>query len=143
MHQAQWSPERPLPKQYRDEHSLTMQQLADRCHLSKSYISMLERGRHPQNRRLLVPSLDTFKKLSEGMQIPLDLLLSLIDAQDWVDNGFDVDTGSSFPLDPVEMQLIEDYRDASEEIRGAAITMLRVSAEANRKGGSVKDVTAG
>ena len=132
-----------LIKQYRDEHSLTMQQLADRCHLSKSYISMLERGRHPQNRRLLVPSLDTFKKLSEGMQIPLDLLLSLIDAQDWVDNGFDVDTGSSFPLDPVEMQLIEDYRDASEEIRGAAITMLRVSAEANRKGGSAKDVTAG
>lgn len=132
-----------LIKQYRDEHSLTMQQLADRCHLSKSYISMLERGRHPQNRRLLVPSLDTFKKLSEGMQIPLDLLLSLIDAQDWVDNGFDVDTGSSFPLDSVEMQLIEDYRDASEEIRGAAITMLRVSAEANRKGGSVKDVTAG
>ena len=132
-----------LIKQYRDEHSLTMQQLADRCRLSKSYISMLERGRHPQNRRLLVPSLDTFKNLSEGMQIPLDLLLSLIDAQDWVDNGFDVDTGSSFPLDPVEMQLIEDYRDASEEIRGAAITMLRVSAEANRKGGSVKDVTAG
>lgn len=125
-----------LIRQYRDEHSLTMQQLADRCHLSKSYISMLEKGRHPQNKRLLVPSLDTFKKLSSGMGIPIDLLFSLIDASDWVDNGFDVDTGSSFPLTPEEMHLIEDYREASDEIRGAATTMLHISAEANRKGGS-------
>lgn len=125
-----------LIRQYREEHSLTMQQLADRCHLSKSYISMLEKGRHPQNKRLLVPSLDTFKKLSSGMGIPIDLLFSLIDASDWVDNGFDVDTGSSFPLTPEEMHLIEDYREASDEIRGAATTMLHISAEANRKGGS-------
>ena len=125
-----------LIRQYREEHSLTMQQLADRCHLSKSYISMLEKGRHPQNKRLLVPSLDTFKKLSSGMGIPIDLLFSLIDASDWVDNGFDVDTGSSFPLTPEEMHLIEDYREASDEIRGAASTMLHISAEANRKGGS-------
>lgn len=122
-----------LIKQYREEHSLTMQQFADRCHLSKSYVSMLEKGRHPQNKRLLIPSMETFRKLCDGMQIPFESLVSILDAKDWIDNGFDIDSGSSFPLSPDEIQLIEDYRDASEEIRGAASTMLRISADSNRK----------
>ena len=39
----------------------------------------------------------------------------------------------SLVLSPDETRLVEDYRDASEEIRGAAATMLHTSAEANRK----------
>ncbi len=68
-----------IVKQYREEHSLSMQQFADQCNLSKSYISMLEKGQHPQNKRLLVPSLETFKKLSDGMRIPLEVLFSAIE----------------------------------------------------------------
>ncbi len=37
------------------------------------------------------------------------------------------------PLTPDEEQLVADYRDASEEIRGAAAKMLSDSAAANRK----------
>ncbi len=132
-----------LIKQYREEHSLTMQQFADRCHLSKSYVSMLEKGRHPQNKRLLIPSMETFRKLCDGMQISFDSLAAIVEAKDWVENGFDIDSGSSFPLTPDEIKLVEDYRDASEEIRGAASTMLRISADSNRKDGSSAASNAG
>ena len=123
-----------LIRQYRESHELSMQQFADMCHLSKSYISMLEKGRHPQNKRLLVPSLETFRKLSDGMHIPLEQLFAIIDATDWIENGFDSDSGSAFPLGPDEVQLIEDYRDASEDVRNTVTSLLHLSAEIRRKG---------
>ena len=39
----------------------------------------------------------------------------------------------SLQLTADETQLVEDYRDASEEIRSAAATMLHTSAEASRQ----------
>lgn len=66
-------------KTYRKEHSLSMQEFADRCGLSKGYISMLESGKHPQNKRQIVPSIDTCAKLAAGMNMTLDELLRKID----------------------------------------------------------------
>lgn len=48
-----------IVKDYRTRNHLTMQEFADRCDLSKGFISMLEKGQHPQSIRKLVPSLDT------------------------------------------------------------------------------------
>lgn len=64
---------------YRRQSKLTMQELADKCGLSKGYISMLESGKHPNNERKLVPSLDTYKKLASGMGLNLDDLLRMVD----------------------------------------------------------------
>jgi len=66
-------------KTYRKEHSLSMQEFADKCGLSKGYISMLESGKHPQNKRQIVPSIDTCAKLAAGMNMTLDELLRQID----------------------------------------------------------------
>lgn len=66
-------------KTYRKEHSLSMQEFAGRCGLSKGYISMLESGKHPQNKRQIVPSIDTCAKLAAGMNMTLDELLRKID----------------------------------------------------------------
>ena len=46
-------------------------------------------------------------------------------------------------LTQAETQLVTDYRDASEEIRSAAATMLHNSAETNRKEGSATAQSAG
>ena len=46
-------------------------------------------------------------------------------------------------LTQAETQLVTDYRDASEEIRSAAATMLHNSAETNRKEGSAPAQSAG
>lgn len=46
-------------------------------------------------------------------------------------------------IKPEEEQLLADYRDASEEIRGAAAGMLHDSAERNRKDGLMNGPSAG
>ncbi len=56
-----------------------MQGFAARCGLSKGYISMLEKGKHPQSRRAIVPSIDTYVKLAKGMGLSLDELLVQIE----------------------------------------------------------------
>lgn len=71
-------------KEYRISHKLTMQEFADSCGLSKGYISMLENGRHPRNNKEVVPSLETYTKLSAAMHITLDELLTKLN----IDYGY-------------------------------------------------------
>ena len=81
-------------KKYREEHDLTMQAFASRCGLSKGYISMLESGKHPQSRRAIVPSIETYLKLASGMGISLDELLGQIEPSSMARIGLDEDYGS-------------------------------------------------
>ena len=69
-------------KKYRQDYNLTMQELADRCGLSKGYISMLENKFKPTGRKKdIVPSIQAIKKLSNGTGIDFDYLLSSIDGE--------------------------------------------------------------
>ena len=43
-----------------------MQEFANMANLSKGYISMIENGRNPQNKRALVPSIETYSKTCWG-----------------------------------------------------------------------------
>lgn len=61
-----------LVKTYRKQNNLTMQEFADRCGLSKAYISMLEKGKHPQNATNLRPNIETLDKLAKGMGMTFD-----------------------------------------------------------------------
>ena len=99
-------------RQYRESENLSMQEFADRCGLSKGYISMLERGQHPQNNRPLVPSLNTIRQLAEGMNISVDSLLSSMDA-DAIVSINNPAPGDFLSFD--EQQLIRNYRDLNQE----------------------------
>lgn len=67
-------------KKYRSEHKITMQGLADKCGLSKGYISMLENDFVPSNtKKKITPSVDSLKKLSKGLNISFDDLISMVD----------------------------------------------------------------
>lgn len=95
-----------LLRAFREENNLTMQEFADRCGLSKGYVSMLEKGKHPQSQRRLVPSLETLKKISVGMNLTMDELLPMLDGNTVVS----LVKESPDTLSPDERQLIEDYR---------------------------------
>ncbi len=95
-----------LLRAFREENNLTMQEFADRCGLSKGYVSMLEKGKHPQSQRRLVPSLETLKKISVGMNLTMDELLPMLDGNTVVS----LVKESPDSLSPDERQLIEDYR---------------------------------
>lgn len=66
-------------KEYREKNHLTMQDFADKVGLSKGYISMLERGVHPQNGKEIIPSIATVNKIATAMNISIDALLETTD----------------------------------------------------------------
>ena len=72
-------------KEYRHSHDLSMQEFADKCGLSKGYISMLERGTHPQNNREIIPSIGTVQKIASVMGITVDTLLASVDGDQRID----------------------------------------------------------
>ena len=67
-------------KNYRKTHNLTVQEFAERCKLSKGYISMLENGKHPRNGKKITPSIETVSRIAKGMRITTDELVSELDS---------------------------------------------------------------
>lgn len=68
-----------LIKDFRDTNKLTMQDFAEKSGLSKGYISMLEKNKHPRNNKEIVPSITTFNKVAIAMELSLDQLVSMVD----------------------------------------------------------------
>lgn len=73
-----------LIKTYRKERGLTMQEFAKISGLSKGYISMLEKGKHPQNGKEIIPSIDTFNKVAKAMGVTLNKLLESVNGRQLV-----------------------------------------------------------
>ncbi|MDO4393560.1 MAG: XRE family transcriptional regulator [Bacillota bacterium] len=69
-----------LIKSYRSTNGLTMQEFANLSGLSKAYVSMLEKGRHPQNNKEIIPSIDTFNKVALAMKLSLNEVLEAVNS---------------------------------------------------------------
>lgn len=98
-------------KEYRDNHHMTMEEFANKAGLSKGYISMLEKNQHPQNKREIVPSLDTFRKAAKAMNISVDDLMKMVDGDQPVSlkndhNVFSFD--NIYPIEVKEIPLLGD-----------------------------------
>lgn len=66
-------------QKYRKNNKLSMDEFAKRCGLSKGYISMIEKGKHPQNERNLIPTIETLAKIAKGMNTDIDTLVNVLD----------------------------------------------------------------
>ena len=62
-------------KSYRQQHSLSMQALADLCGFSKAYINILEKGINPKTNKPIL----TFEKIARGTKTDVDSLLKILD----------------------------------------------------------------
>ena len=91
-------------KLYRQENKITMDEFAQRCGLSKAYISMLEKGRHPQNNKKIAPTIDTYKKIAAAIGCSLQDLFSTLDSDD-----VSLDSNNN-ALSEREMRLLAYYR---------------------------------
>ena len=116
-------------RQYRESENLSMQEFADRCGLSKGYISMLEKGQHPQNNRPLVPSLNTLRDLANGMNMSIDALLSSMDGDALVSINNPAPVHYEFDLDSDEQQLLQDFRSMNLQGQAAALASVHGLAE--------------
>ena len=68
-----------LIKKYCKEHSVSYQQYATTCNVSKAYISMLINGKNPKTGKPLRPTIETYQSLAEGMGMTLDELFDVMD----------------------------------------------------------------
>lgn len=66
-------------KNYRSEHHLSQQEFADRCKVTKPYISQLENENNPKTGKAIKPMLPTLAKLAKGMGIEVDVFVRMID----------------------------------------------------------------
>ena len=66
-------------KQYREEHGLSMDSFSKRSGISKAYISLLEKNRHPKTGKPIAPSIQSIKQAADGMGIDFNTLFNLLD----------------------------------------------------------------
>lgn len=68
-------------KQYRDDHSLSMDAFSERSGISKAYISLLEKNKHPKTGKEISPSIQCIRQAAQGMNIDFDDLFALLDGK--------------------------------------------------------------
>ena len=113
-------------KNYREDNNLTMQQFADKAHLSKGYVSMLEKGKNPQNSRPLVPSIETIQKIAVATGTTTSELTETLDPNQPVDISHSGNNAATFTIPvlgkvaagiPIEaVENIIDYEELSSDI---------------------------
>lgn len=64
---------------YRIKNDMTMDAFAQKAHLTKAYISMLENGNKNRGGKRPAPSIETYKKCALAMDISFDDLLKIVD----------------------------------------------------------------
>ncbi len=66
-------------KDYRLEHGLSMDAFSERSGISKAYISLLEKNRHPKTGKSIAPSIQCIKQAADGMNMDFNILFSMLD----------------------------------------------------------------
>ena len=74
-----------LIKKYRKENHMTMQDFADKSGLSKGYVSMIEKGKHPNSGKPIIPKFDTYAKAARAMGLSLEELIRMLDDNQLID----------------------------------------------------------
>ena len=69
-----------LIKEYRSKNNLSMDAFADKSGISKAYISLLEKNKHPKTGKPISPSIQCIKQAADAMNIDFNILFSKIDA---------------------------------------------------------------
>lgn len=114
-------------KQYRAEHGLSMDDFAKASGISKAYISLLEKDKHPQTGKPITPSVKFIKMAARGMGVDFDTLFKRLDGNVTI-NNIDVETskpdGRKMQLTEAEKLHIAKYRFIDDRGRSFVDTIL-------------------
>lgn len=66
-------------KEYRKSHNLSMDAFSEKSGISKAYISLLEKNKHPKTGKTIAPSIQSIKQAADGMGLDFNELFSMID----------------------------------------------------------------
>ena len=108
--------------EYRKRMGISQRELSRQCGLSNSYISFIENEKNPRTQKPMVPTLEQYKKLANGMGLSVQQLFDLLDDDAPVTMS---STGTTYDyLSPEEHKLINAYRLAEESAREIALETL-------------------
>ena len=68
-----------IMKDYRKSHSMSMDLFAEKSGISKAYISLLEKNKHPKTGKPIAPSIQCIKQAAKGMDMDFNVLFGRID----------------------------------------------------------------
>lgn len=112
-----------LIKEYRIANKLSLRDFAQRCRLSHSYISALEKNIDPRTKKPIAPTLDTVKYVSQGINLPIEEILKILDDEQEFKMNEEAPKYSSSPAlvliygtipAGIPMECIEDIIDTEE-----------------------------
>lgn len=66
---------------YRTEHRISMDMFAERSGMSKAYVSLLEKNKHPKTGKPIMPSIKVIKQCAEAMHMDFNELFEMIDGE--------------------------------------------------------------
>ena len=72
-------------KNYRTTHGMSMDAFSEKSGISKAYISLLEKNRHPKTGKEIAPSIQSIKQAAQGMYMSFDDLFALLDGKVSID----------------------------------------------------------
>ena len=72
---------------YRKRMDISQREFSRRCDLSNTYISFLEKEKNPKTGKPMVPTLEIYKKLADGMRMTVQQLFEQLDDDAPVDLG--------------------------------------------------------
>ena len=91
--------------EYRTRMNISQREFSRKCDLSNTYISFIENEKNPKTGRPVVPTLEQYKKLADGMGISVQRLFELLDDDAPVDLG----VTAAEPSDP-DLPADNDFR---------------------------------
>ena len=106
--------------EFRNESKMSQREFARRCDLSNSYISFLEKEMNPKTGKPIVPTIEQYKKLADGMGMTLQQLWEMMDQESPTKLG----TFTFDDLTEDEKSFIIAYRAADERARSDALATL-------------------
>lgn len=117
-------------RQYRDEHSISMDTFARQSGMSKQYISILEKNCHPKTGKPVIPSITMINKAAAGMGMSFDSLFAMIDGDVRIDPVLPL---TSSDLTSEEQSIIHSYRTQPDAKKDAICDILHVKREETKR----------
>lgn len=82
-------------KEYRVAHQMSMDTFSERSGISKAYISLLEKNKHPKTGKEITPSIQSIKQAAHGMSMDFNELFSMLDGNVTLDSYLPEDSMES------------------------------------------------
>lgn len=110
-------------KDYRRDHDMSMDKFSEISGISKSYISLLEKNKHPKTGKPIAPSIRCIRQVSDCVHIDFNTLFSMLDGDVSLS---DEPVSTNFTLSDLECEIIQRYRQADSIDKEMVLRILKI-----------------